>query len=294
MRALILVNAFGSTETRQVKRLNEELVSRGVHVTVKRNNGFETGIKNGNVAVDTDCDFCVYLDKDKYVSRLLEKRGVRLFNKAAAIEACDDKMTTHIELADAGIPMPHTLPGLLCYDADAPLDMSALDKVSRKLGYPLIVKQSYGSMGGGVFKVDTREEFSETAERVKLTPHLFQEYIGPSHGVDMRVIVIGGKTIGGIIRRSDGDFRSNIGLGGHAEKTDVPDDIKAYAERAAKILDLDYCGIDFLLGTTPLLCEVNSNAFFDAFEQATGINVAAIYAEHMLGATDKIRSSGLE
>ncbi len=32
-----------------------------------------------------------------------------------------------------------------------------------------------------------------------------------------------------------------------------------------------------------MLCEVNSNAFFDAFEAATGINVAAAYAEHIVG-----------
>ena len=33
-----------------------------------------------------------------------------------------------------------------------------------------------------------------------------------------------------------------------------------------------------------LVCEVNANAFFGAFEKATGINVARAYAEHILAA----------
>lgn len=282
IKALILVNAYGSTETRQVKRMSEELISLGAVVTVKRNNEFIARIEGGDVAVDTDCDFCVYLDKDKYVPRLLEKAGVRLFNSADAVELCDDKMTTHIALSGAGIAMPDTMPGLLCYEKSAPLDRDALIKVERALGYPVVVKMSYGSLGSGVFKADDRQGLFDVAEKLKTVPHLFQRYIEKSHGLDMRVIVVGGKVLGGILRRSGGDFRSNIGLGGRAEKADVPHEIKVMAERASGILGLDYCGIDFLLGDKPLLCEVNSNAFFDAFEKATGINVAGAYAKHII------------
>ena len=285
MRALILVNAYGKTDTRQARRMTEELTSLGMSVVVKRNNEFSARITDGNVAVDPGCDFCVYLDKDKYVPRLLEKAGIRLFNSAAAVETCDDKMTTHIALANAGIAMPDTVPGLLCYDKNAPLDRDALLKVEQALGYPVVVKMSYGSMGSGVFKADGRAELFDIAERLKLTPHLFQKYIASSCGMDMRVIVVGGKVLGGILRKSNGDFRSNIGLGGHAEKVDVPPSVAKAAVRAAEILGLDYCGIDFLLGRFPLLCEVNSNAFFDAFEQATGINVAGAYAKHIAECT---------
>ena len=54
--------------------------------------------------------------------------------------------------------------------------------------------------------------------------------------------------------------------------------------KIAALLKLDYCGIDFLFREdgSPVVCEVNSNAFFHAFERATGINVAQKYAEHIL------------
>jgi glutathione synthase/RimK-type ligase-like ATP-grasp enzyme len=31
----------------------------------------------------------------------------------------------------------------------------------------------------------------------------------------------------------------------------------------------------------PVLCEVNSNAFFEGFEKALGVDVAALYAKHI-------------
>lgn len=284
--ALILVNAYApEPTTRQVSRIRSELISRGAAVNVRRNDGFLTHVENGKIAVDggAEYDFCVYLDKDKYTPRMLEKRGMRLFNSAAAVEACDDKMTTHIMLADSGIPMPDTLPGPLCYDESAKIKRETLDVIEKRLGYPVIVKHAYGSLGKGVFKADTRAELEDLAERVKLVPHLYQQFVASSCGRDLRVIVVGDRVLGGIIRRSDNDFRSNIGLGGKAETATVPKNVEKHALAAARILGLDYCGIDFLIAPDGyILCEVNSNAFFDAFEKATGVNVAATYAEYMM------------
>ena len=56
------------------------------------------------------------------------------------------------------------------------------------------------------------------------------------------------------------------------------------AEKAAQALKLDYCGVDLLYGEDgPVLCEVNSNAFFEGLEAATGVNVAKLYAEYIVG-----------
>ncbi|MCH5157897.1 MAG: RimK family alpha-L-glutamate ligase [Clostridiales bacterium] len=287
-KCIILINAYADKRgTRQTKRLAEELALFGIASEVRTNDRFPLRVKDGKVELSGfDCDFCIYLDKDKYIAAMLEKKGVKLFNRADAIEVCDDKMLTHIALSNSGVPMPETIPGLLCYDQSAVIPDEVLDKIE-SLGYPVVVKQSYGSIGKGVFKADNRKELKELCEKVKLTPHLFQKFIAPSSGKDMRVIVIGGKAIGAIKRVSDVDFRSNIGLGAHAEKSALPDNVKEISERAAKLLNLDYCGIDFTVGDNPLLLEVNSNAYFDAFEAASGINVARLYAEHIAHEIDK-------
>ncbi|MDE5593234.1 MAG: RimK family alpha-L-glutamate ligase [Clostridiales bacterium] len=286
MKGLIVVNAYAqTTETRQVVRLREELNKLGVPTDTVRNDGFFARVGCEHAEQLSDYDFCIYLDKDKYASRVLSKH-MRLFNSAAAIENCDDKMTTHILLSDSGIPMPPTIAGLLCYYKTARIPDSAVDGVINALGLPVIVKQAYGSMGAGVFKANTKKQLKDLMQKFKCEPHLFQKYIAPSHGKDLRVIVVGGKVLGGIERRSNGDFRSNIGLGGSATETEVPQKVQDYAVKAANILGLDYCGMDFLYndlhGEAFLLCEVNSNAFFDAFEGATNVNVAGAYAQHII------------
>ena len=85
-------------------------------------------------------------------------------------------------------------------------------------------------------------------------------------------------------RSSETDFRSNIELGGVGEAFELPEPFKAVAERAASALGLDYCGLDLLFGDdgSPILCEVNSNAFFAGIERVTGVNIAGRYAEHII------------
>ena len=286
MKGVILTNAYKDIpQTRsQCARLKEELEKLHVSIDIMRNNFFAANITSGGEIASklSGYDFCIYLDKDKYISYMLEKAGIRLFNSARAIELCDDKMTTALALSNSGIPMPKTLPGLLCYDEGAPLNEQALRNVEEELGYPVIVKSSFGSMGTGVFKAENFEELKGAASALKMQPHLFQQYIAESAGRDIRVIVIGGKAVAAMERISGGDFRSNIAMGGRGLKIDMPVQVKEMAEKAAALLNLDYCGADILFGKEGFyLCEVNSNAFFDGIEAATGVNIAKLYANHI-------------
>ena len=188
-------------------------------------------------------------------------------------------MKTGILLAQNGVRMPKTLAGQLCYGSDEKVKKSSLDIVEKELGYPLIFKKSYGSLGKGVIKVDNRRQLEEVAEKYKGAPHLYQQYIAASHGKDVRVILIGGCAVAAMLRKSQGDFRSNIELGGAGENFELNNKLVYLSQRVASLLKLDYCGVDILIGEDGYyLCEVNSNAFFKEFEQVTGVNVAEKYA----------------
>lgn len=285
-KGLILVNAYSDLKhgMNQSIRLKEEFENLGVSIDIKRNDGFLCSIDDdGKVVTKADCyDFCVYLDKDKYTSHMLEKSGLRLFNSADAIEICDDKMVTYEALSEHAISMPYTLPGLLCYDKEKMVKEETLDYIEKTLGYPLIAKESYGSLGKEVYKIDNRKELVSIAEELKCKPHLFQRFISSSHGKDIRVIVVGGKYYASMLRKSENDFRSNIELGGKGYHFDASDDLIRLCEKVSNIIGLDYCGIDVLFGPEGyLICEVNSNAFFGGIEQVTGLNVAKKYAEYI-------------
>lgn len=285
-RGLILVNAYSSLAhgLNQSVRLKEELERLGVSVDIKRNDSFFCYINDeGNVISKAkDYDFCIYLDKDKYISNMLEREGLRLFNSSDSIGICDDKMVTFEVLSNKGIPMPYTLPGLLCYDEGKEINKGALNAVEKVLPYPLIVKESYGSLGKGVYKVDNREELENIAEKLKCKAHLYQRFIKSSEGRDIRVIVIGNRYITSMVRQSNGDFRSNLELGGHGYPYDAPQELIDLCEKVSKIIGLDYCGIDVLFGEKGyMICEVNSNAFFGGIESVTGVNVAREYAKYI-------------
>ena len=287
-RALILVNPYSrlASAKNQPLRLREELRKLGVEADIKPNSIDTAMILDGDIkSFIQDYDFAVYLDKDKYTSALLEKAGLRLFNRHEAIRICDDKMVTHIRLAGHGIKMPDTIAGLLCYSEEASVReiKKRIELIENRIGYPCVIKESYGSLGAKVYCANNRDELIEYMEKVKMKAHLFQKMITTSMGRDIRVIVIGGRAVCSMRRKSRTDFRSNIELGGTGERILLPESFREVAEKAAKILNLDYCGIDLLYGENdePILCEVNSNAFFGGIESVTGFNVAEAYARYM-------------
>lgn len=286
MKGIILINAYLNSREYlyEAERLQEEFSRLHVSAEIKRIDDYPLIIADGKIKNElADFDFCVYLDKDKYALTMLEKAGVKVFNSANAIMTCDDKMTTYIALTESGAPMLKTLPGILCYDQKEQIKEKSLLKIEKELEYPLIVKESYGSLGKRVYLVKNRAELLSTLEIVKTKSHLLQEYVRESEGRDLRVIVIGQKVVGGMERISNGDFRSNVGAGGVGKAKNVSDEVKNIAENIAKTLDLDYCGIDFLEKEDGVVvCEVNSNAFFYTFERVTNINVAKIYSEYIV------------
>ena len=291
MRGIVIINGFPNGEKFliQGKRIQNALLDLGVETDLMKNGEvFALVQKDGSAkaVLPKKYDFAVYLDKDKYLGQLLEMAGLRLFNSAKAIEICDDKMTTYLALKGSGLRLVKTIPAPLCYTKGAKVNEEFLQGVADNLGFPLVAKKSYGSFGAGVRLVPGMPELRKTAEEFLHEPHFFQEYIQESCGRDIRVIVVGGKALGGMERvAKEGEFRSNIELGGRGRKIELKREYAIAAERAAKALGLDYCGVDLLQTQAgPVLCEVNSNAFFEGFEEATGLDIAKAYAEHIVSA----------
>ena len=272
-QAIILVNAYtqSAAELNQPNRLREELEKYGVRAEI---------VRNSPGALSRDGDFCVFLDKDKYAARALEKR-MRLFNRANAIEICDDKMLTYLALE--GFPMPETISSLLCYTPERPVSGTLLDETERRLGYPLVVKENFGSLGKQVYLVRDRASLEKISERLKLLPHLYQKFVAESSGRDVRAVCVAGEIVACMLRTHESDFRSNISVGGQGKKFEATGEMRALCREVSARLGLDYCGIDLLFGKDGwLVCEVNSNAFFGGIEGVTGVNVARAYAGHIM------------
>ena len=286
MKGLIVINAYPNGEKfyRQSRRIAEELKGIGIETEIRRTSEIDAAIRfDGRAEAVGGFDFAVYLDKDKYLGQILEKAGMRLFNSSEAVERCDDEMLTYLALSDSGIEIPESVSAPLCYTPSVHPDESFLSRTAARLGFPLVAKKSFGSFGKDVRLIRTMDELRTTEKDFLYCPHFYQRYIAESAGRDIRVIVIGGRAVAAMERRAQkGEFRSNIELGGHGVCVGLTESFRLAAEKAAEALQLDYCGVDLLeAGSKPVLCEVNSNAFFEGMEAATGMNIARLYAEHI-------------
>lgn len=218
-------------------------------------------------------DFVLFWDKDINLARLLENRGHRVFNSSRAIELCDDKAKTYLELENV-VPQPKTI--------IAPLSFFKVDyknfveNAVNELGFPLVFKECFGSFGEQVYLCNSVDEvLSHISEK----PFLLQEYI-EANGTDVRLEIVDNKCVAAMKRVNENDFRSNITNGGTAYPYQPTEREVELAVSACKRLGLDFGGVDIMNGE--IVCEVNSNAHIINLKNTTGIDLAPIIFESIL------------
>lgn len=228
-------------------------------------------------------DFGIFWDKDYVLAKELEYAGLRLFNSADAVLRCDNKAYTAMELEKAGIDTPETYVAPITFEGVGYCNTDFLDAAAARIGYPMILKELYGSFGQQVCLVRDREEALAAIGKLDAKGFLMQRYVKAFAGRDIRVNVVGDRAVASMIRYSvSGDFRSNITNGGRALAYTISPAIENAAVAAVKALGLDFAGVDILLEDgRPLVCEVNSNPHFKSTFDATGINVADHIAEYV-------------
>ncbi|MCI8292521.1 MAG: RimK family alpha-L-glutamate ligase [Hespellia sp.] len=221
-------------------------------------------------------DFVIFWDKDVRLALLMEAYGFRLFNSAKSIAMCDDKSLSFIGLKNAGVRMPRTWIAPKTFAADGYDKTAFFIEAAEELGYPLIVKECFGSFGQQVYLVANRSDLLEIVGRLKNRPFLLQEYIEHSRGRDIRIHIVGGQAVACMERHNPNDFRANITNGGSMRAYEPNESQVTMARAACDALGLDFAGVDILFGENgePVLCEVNSNAHFKNIYDCTGINVA--------------------
>ncbi|MBE5959901.1 MAG: RimK family alpha-L-glutamate ligase [Lachnospiraceae bacterium] len=285
MKALLVVNEFLFTnkyselaawilEAAKKRNVDMRLVTNAEVLAVM-------GEKQSVFSEDNKPDFVLFWDKDVRLCRYLEILGIPVFNSANAIEVCDDKSKTHLALYEAGIPMPETILAPMTYPNIGYGNYDFLTQVEERLGFPMVVKECFGSFGAQVYLVKDSEELLGKVKEIGTKPMLFQKFMKSSAGKDVRIQVVGNQVVTSMYRYSvNGDFRANITNGGHMKAYDPDEWEKDLAIRCVKAIGLDFAGVDLLFDENgkAIVCEVNSNAHFKNIFDCTGVNTA----EHMI------------
>ena len=182
--------------------------------------------------------------------------------------------------------MPKTVIAPKTFDGVGYTDLSFLRVAEEKLGFPMVVKEAFGSFGQQVYLAEDSVQLREIVEKIGAKPFLMQEFISSSRGRDLRINVVGGKVVGVMYRENLEDFRSNISGGGTGRAYSPTKAQEEMALTACRALGLDFAGVDVLFGQDgePILCEVNSNPHFKSSLQYTGVDVALEIIRYIKGA----------
>lgn len=211
------------------------------------------------------------------VLRQFEVGGVYSVNESVAISRSRDKLRAHQLLARKGVAMPVTS---YAHAANATEDL-----INFVGGAPLIVKIMQSTHGAGVVLAETNKaaESVINAFRNLNADFLVQEFIKEAGGADIRCFVVGDKVIAAMQRQAkDGEFRSNLHMGGSARVVKLTPAERALAVQAAKVIGLDVAGVDIIRSAHgALVLEVNSSPGLEGIERATNKNVAGAIIEYI-------------
>lgn len=224
------------------------------------------------------------------VVRQLEMMNVFCLNDSVAITRSRDKLRSLQLLSKRGLGLPITG---FAHSVDEIQDL-----IKMVGGPPLVVKFLEGTQGIGVVLVETNKAARSVIEaffglKVNI---LVQEYIKEAAGADVRLFVVGGKTVAAMKRQaSSEEFRSNLHRGGKASAAvDVTEEESQMAIRAAHIMGLNVAGVDIVRSNRgPLIMEVNASPGLEGIEKATGLDVASeiiTFIEETLASAEKDNS----
>ncbi len=289
MRAWLVINPqLSQAFTDHVALFIERSKRLGIELKVLPSYTLFTAIEDGQIYIDgleekNRPTFVLFWDKNIYLAKALEQAGFRVYNSSHAIATCDDKVLTHLALAKAQLPVPKTLIGPKTFMKSGIVDLQEYQRVGEKLGYPLVMKNAFGSYGRYVYLIHTFAELQQRVQEAIGIPVLFQEYIASSRGTDVRVEVIGGRAVAAMRRISTGDFRSNLAQGGTAHPHVLNTEESELAVSAVRAVGAAFAGVDLLTGFDgkPLVCEINSNAHIINLSRVANTDVALHLLDHL-------------
>ncbi|WP_234736721.1 30S ribosomal protein S6--L-glutamate ligase [Tellurirhabdus bombi] len=205
------------------------------------------------------------------VVRQFEMMKVFTTAKSQAISRSRNKLRSLQVLSKAGVGLPKTV------FAKQPKDLDQL--LALVGGPPVVIKLLEGTQGIGVVLAETGKTARSTIETLYglKANVLIQEYIAEAKGADIRAFVVGGRVVGAMKRQGkEGEFRSNLHLGGNGTQMTLSPEEEETAINAAKALGLRVAGVDMLQSNRgPLVLEVNSSPGLEGIEKTTGIDIAS-------------------
>ncbi|RKS08411.1 [lysine-biosynthesis-protein LysW]--L-2-aminoadipate ligase [Nocardiopsis sp. Huas11] len=223
----------------------------------------------------------ISLVRARYAAHALEAVGCTVVNSFTSIDVCGDKWRTSAALVRSGVPTPR---------AALALTPEGGIEALRELGYPAVIKPKCGSWGRGVALLKDEEtarialELSTSGSTPDGQVVYLQEAV-PKPERDIRVVVVGGRALGAVYRRSKA-WRTNVARGAVVEPCPLSPALARVAVAATAAVGAEIAGVDMVEDAdgAPTVLEVNGRTEFAGFQRALDgrVDVAATIVDHLL------------
>lgn len=142
-----------------------------------------------------------------------------------------------------------------------------------KINLPVVIKKRISSRGKGNFLIKNHGEFVNFFKKHNRKDYIVQEY-KKAEG-DYRILILKNKILGTVSRRVKFNKDTTIKVKIKKSYNKIPWQATKSALKIAKILEVDFVGIDVLLSQGKhYFLEANLAPQFKGFTKVTGINVA--------------------
>ena len=203
--------------------------------------------------------------------------GIVVYNSPRAIERTVDKAMTSLLLKQSAIPTPDAW---VCESAQRATAICAREFAR---GRSLVLKPVFGSQGEGV-RLITRETGLFTDDRFAGLYYL-QSFVdkGTSDWYDIRVLVVDGKARAAM-RRHGITWITNRAQGAKCVPLTLDSDLSNIAEAAARVIGIDYAGVDLIPDANGQLqvLEVNGVPAWWGLQSVTDFNIAGCLVDHFV------------
>lgn len=222
---------------------------------------------------------CVSYFKSLHSTAALEGLGAYVVNPLQAAATCGNKLFAHMRLINAGVKTPKAISAFSEESAIAALD---------NFGYPAVIKPTIGSWGRLVALLRDKDAAKAVIEdRMYMFPlyHIYylEEFVKRPPR-DIRAIVVGDAVVAAIYRySSEGDWKTNMALGGRAEQCPVSTQLEDICMKAARAMDGKIVGVDLMESEEEglMVHEVNNTTEFKNTVKTTGVDIPGLMIDYL-------------
>lgn len=260
----------------EASKLGHDVISLDAKITQLSTESKRQDVDFGDVVIER----CVSYFRGLHFTACLEFLGVPVVNSYEVANRCGNKMITSLLLKKAGVPTPKTY---FAFSSEEAMNLI------NKIGYPIVIKPVIGSWGRGILPLrdkDTAEaiiEMREIEDGSHDRIYYLQEMIDRPPR-DIRAITVGDEVVAAMYRKSQGDFKTNIALGGDPELCEITKELEDVCVRASKAVGGGILGIDIMEDKVRgFVChEVNNTVEFKGLARVANKNIPQEMIKYVL------------